>query len=148
MSAIAREQLLAYLRDARYAVVASVTADGVPQAAIVGVVVTDTFEIVFDTLQDARKTRNLRTRPAVALVFDETGSTASRTIQVEGLADEPAGVELDALLERYFAGFPDGVERRASRDVTYFRVRPSWIRCSDYATLPPTIVEFSAADLA
>lgn len=148
MTAISRDQLIAYLRDERYAVQTSVAVNGVPQAAVVGVVVSDNFEIVFDTLTDARKAANMRAHPHVALVFGSTGPTAARTIQVEGLADEPAGAELEQLLETYFTAFPDGIERRRARDLTYFRVRPQWIRCSDYSTMPPTIVEFTAGDLA
>lgn len=135
------------MRDERYAVQASVASNGAPQAAVVGVVVTDAFEIVFDTLADARKTINMRGHPPIALVFGATQSTATRTIQVEGVADEPAGDELERLLDLYFTAFPDGMQRRRTRALTYFRVRPQWIRCSDYSTVPPTIVEFTAADL-
>jgi len=148
VSAISREQLLAYVREERYAVEASITADGVPQAAVVGVVVTDAFEIVFDTVQTSRKARNLRQQARVALVFGSTAAAASRTIQIEGTADEPSGAELDALLECYFAAFPDGRQRRLSGNLTYFRVKPSWIRCSDYGTVPPTIVEFAESELS
>ena len=33
-------------------------------------------------------------------------------------------------------------------DLTYFRVRPSWIRFSDFNSAPPRIVEFSSEHLA
>ncbi len=148
MTTISRDQLLAYLREERYAVQTSVALHGDPQAAVVGVVVSDRFEIVFDTLTDARKAANMRAHPRVALVFGSTSATAARTIQIEGVADEPAGAELEKLLEAYFTAFPDGIERRRARALTYFRVRPQWIRCSDYSTMPPTIVEFTASDLA
>lgn len=148
MPGISREQLLAYMREARYAVQASVAAGDAPQAAVVGVSVSDTFEIVFDTLQTARKTSNLREHPHIALVLGAMSADASRTIQVEGVADEPVGIELETLLERYFTAFPDGRARRSAGNITYFRVRPTWIRCSDYSTQLPTIVEFTATDLA
>ena len=32
--------------------------------------------------------------------------------------------------------------------IVYFRVRPTWIRFSDFSKDPPTIVEFNAENLA
>jgi hypothetical protein len=68
-------------------------------------------------------------------------------VQLEGVADEPAGAELAPLKERYLARFPDGREREAWPGITYFRVRPTWVRYSDFRANPPRIVELTAADL-
>jgi general stress protein 26 len=141
------DKLLAFLRQERYAIQASVSADGAPQAAIVGIVVSERFEIFFDTLDDSRKTINLRNNPMAALVIGPAAADAAWTIQLQGLADEPAGSDLHRLLELYLERFPDGRERRRLPNITYWRVRPSWIRYSDFATDPPTIREFSAVDL-
>lgn len=70
-----------------------------------------------------------------------------RTVQYEGLADEPTGAELRRLQELYVASFPDGRERRAWPGITYIRVRPTWIRYSDFVHDPPEIVEFDLAAL-
>ena len=67
---------------------------------------------------------------------------------MKGLADEPVGLELDRLFEQYLARFPDGQERRPLPGITYWRVRPTWIRYSDFSIDPPQIVEFAPADLA
>lgn len=131
-----------------YAIQASVAADGSPQAAIVGVVVTDQFEVFFDTLGDSRKAINLRANPTTALVMGPAAAGSARTVQMQGQADEPFGAELERLLDLYFARFPDGRERRQWPGITYWRVLPTWIRYSDFATVPPTIVEFATADLA
>ena len=106
------------------------------QAAMVGIVVTDRFEIFFDTLRTSRKAANLRENPAVALVIGSTGADAERTLQYEGIADVPGENELEGLLELYFDRFPDGRDG-ASADVMYIRVRPSWIRYSNFAVDPP-----------
>ena len=52
--------LLTFMRQEPYAVQASVSALGAPQAAIVGVVVSANFEVFFDTLASSRKAVNLR----------------------------------------------------------------------------------------
>ena len=64
VSTITREQLLAFMREELYAVQASVSASRTPQAAIVGVIESDRFEVFFDTLGTSRKEDNLRHNPA------------------------------------------------------------------------------------
>ncbi len=145
---MSRSQLLSFMQQELYAVQASVSANGAPQAALVGVVVSDQFEVFFDTLGTSRKAANLRHFPAIALVIGPTHADSSRTVQCEGIADEPTGSELERLLELYFARFPDGRARRRRPDITYVRVRPTWIRYSDFSTEPAEIVEFRGKDLA
>ena len=140
--AISRQQLLAFMRQEAYAVQASVSASGAPQAALVGVVVTDRFEVFFDTLCTSRKAANLRRHPAVALVMGPTDASSVRTVQCEGVAEEPAGDDLERLLELYFARFPEGRARRSLPDIAYVRVRLKWLRYSDFSVEPPEIVEF------
>ncbi|MGH7626111.1 MAG: hypothetical protein ACREOJ_12440 [Gemmatimonadaceae bacterium] len=48
-----------------------------------------------------------------------------RTVQFEGIADEPVGVELERIQETYFAAWPDGPPRASWPGITYFRVRPT-----------------------
>ena len=145
--AISQEQLLVFMRQEPYAVQASVSVAGAPQAALVGVIVTDRFEIFFDTLGTSRKAANLRHDPAVALVMGPTDAASVRTVQYEGVADAPIGDDLERLLELYFARFPDGRIRRSLPDITYVRVKPTWIRYSDFSVEPPEIVEFPREDL-
>src|SRR5262249_12657741 len=87
--------LLAFMRRYRVAVQASVSATSAAQAAVVGIAVTDRFEIVFDTLSTSRKAQNLRRNPKIALVFGGMVDGEERTAQYEGLADEPTGDELE-----------------------------------------------------
>ena len=139
--------LLAFLRLHRVAVEASVAPEGGAQAAVVGIAVTDRFEIVFDTLGTSRKARNLRANPAVAFVLGGLGPGEERTAQYEGVADEPTGSELERLKQTYYAVYPDGPGRLAWPDLIYVRVRPRWIRYSDYSQPAPHIVEFTGNEL-
>ena len=143
-----RDALLEFMRSEKYAIQTSVAASGAPQAAVVGVAVSDEFEIVFDTLASSRKAINLRANPAVAFVIGGTRDGDERTVQFEGTADEPNGTELERLLALYYARFPDGPQRRSWPGLIYVRVKPTWIRYSDFGAEPPEIVEFNATSLS
>jgi hypothetical protein len=106
---VTRGQILDFVRAQRFAVQASATGDSAPQAAAIGFVATDAFELFFDTLDSARKCVNLRGDPRIALVI----GWDDRTVQYEGVADEPHGAELARLKQLYLARFPDGIEREA-----------------------------------
>jgi general stress protein 26 len=124
-----RAELLSFLRRHRYAVQASTAADGAPQAAVVGVAVSDELELIFDTLGTRRKAQNLRRDPRIAFVV---GWDQEQTVQLEGLADEPQGEQLSQLKRCYLERFPDGYEREQWPDITYVRVRVNWARYSDF----------------
>lgn len=146
-----RVELIGFLRRYKLAVVATLgapgspasdpiqaSAPGAPQAAVVGVAVSDQLEIVFDTLESTRKYANLVADPRIALVI---GWDDAITAQIEGVADVPGGAELDRLRECYFGPYPDGRERLAWPGITHVRVRPTWVRLSDFTREPPSIVE-------
>lgn len=139
--------LLEFMRRYRVAVQASVSADGAAQAAVVGIAVTDRFEIVFDTLSSSRKAQNLRGNPKIALVIGGLSDGEERTVQYEGFADEPAGDELERLKQAYYHVYPDGPSRLSWPGLIYVRVRPAWIRYSDFTANPPLIVEFTPSEL-
>jgi pyridoxine/pyridoxamine 5'-phosphate oxidase len=138
-----REELLAFLRRHRLGVLATVTPEGEPESAVVGVAFTDRLEVVFDTLANTRKVQNLRKNPRIAFVV---GWDEEITVQLEGIADEPIGAELIRLKEEYFAVYPDGRARQSWPGITYIRVRPHWARCSDFNP-QGKIVEFTADEL-
>jgi general stress protein 26 len=138
--------LLAFMRTERYAVQASVSKTHAAQAAVVGIAVSDDFEIVFDTLSDSRKANNLRANPSVAFVIGGT-SGDERTVQYEGIADMPSGDELRRVREIYFRVFPDGRERLTWTGLIHVRVKPTWIRYSNFSSQPPLVIEFDAERL-
>jgi len=141
------QQLLEFMREHRVAVEASVSVGGHAQAAVVGIAVTDRFEVVFDTLESTRKARNLRSNPRLALVIGGMNLGDERTVQFEGIADEPSGVELERIKQAYYKAYPDGPSRLHWPGLIYVRVRPTWIRYSDYNKTPPQILEFTADQL-
>jgi hypothetical protein len=136
------------MRGHRFAIQASVSPTASPQAAVVGVIVTDDFELFFDTLEKTRKMRNLRQNPKIAFVLGGTVEGDERTVQYEGIADEPRGSELERLKTIYFNRFSDGPGRQTWPGLVYVRARPSWIRYSDFNVVPPAIIELDGAQLA
>jgi hypothetical protein len=135
-----REAVLEFMRAHPLAVQASTAANGAPQAAVVGVAVSERMELVFDTLRSSRKCQNLRHVARIALVLGwdlEEGCT----LQLEGLADEPSGGDRARLQAVYLATFADGAARAEDPAITYFRVRPTWLRLSDFRTSPPEVIE-------
>lgn len=140
-------ELLEFMRTQRFAVEASCAADGAAQAALVGVAVTDAFEIVFDTLDTTRKARNLRASPRAAFVLGGWIAGDERTVQFEGIADEPTGAELERVKHVYFAVWTDGPSRASWPGLTYFRVRPTWIRFTNFNCTPPQVIEFTSEQL-
>jgi len=135
--------LLGFLRKHKLGVLSTVSPHGEPQSAVVGIACTDDFELIFDTLDSTRKVANLRKLSKIAFVI---GWDEEITVQYEGIADEPNGAELERLKEAYFLVYPDGRERQQWPGITYFRVRPTWARYSDFND-PVTIVEFSQEQL-
>jgi uncharacterized protein YhbP (UPF0306 family) len=138
-----RAELLHFMRGHSLAIEASVSQSKVPQAAVVGFIVTDDFEVFFDTIDTTRKALNLRQNPNIAFVVGGLTKGDERTVQYEGVADEPAGAELERLKELYFVRFPDGPDRLRWPGLIYIRVRPRWMRFSNFNQAPPEIVEFT-----
>ena len=129
MTAALRDEIYRFIKAQRYGVVSSVGADGAPQSALVGIAVTPDLEIYFDTTGLTRKAPNLRHDPRIAIV---TGWDNEQSVQYEGIADEPKGRELLSLKSVYYAAWPDGPGRESWEEITWFRVKPRWIRFNDF----------------
>lgn len=134
-------KLLEFLRSHRLAVQASISPRAAPQAAVVGFGISDQFEIVFDTLETTRKAQNLRNDPRIALVIGGLSAGDERTVQYEGVADEPTGAELDRLKQIHYSAYPDGPSRASWPGLIYIRAKPQSVRYSEYNQNPPEIVD-------
>jgi len=98
--AVDQQQFISFVRQRGLAVIATRGSDGAPQAALVGITATRRGELVFDTSRSSRKFRNLSSCAQVALVI---GWDNEMTVQCEGIADIPTGVDRDRCLEAYFS---------------------------------------------
>jgi pyridoxine/pyridoxamine 5'-phosphate oxidase len=133
-----RTELHRFMTHQRLGVVSSIGPDGTPQSALVGIATTPDIEVVFDTVKSSRKYGNLVARPRCSLV---AGWSGEQTVQLEGDAEELSGAELERFHAVYFSAWPDGPTRLSWPGITYFVIRPRWIRYSDFAPNPPLIVE-------
>ena len=122
----------------RYGVVSSISKDGTPQSALVGIAVTEELEVIFDTVRSSRKYPNLIERPSCSIVV---GWDGEQTVQLEGIATEPTGSVLKRCQEVYFGVWSDGPARMDWPGIAYFVVQPRWVRYSDYDKNPPLIEE-------
>jgi pyridoxine/pyridoxamine 5'-phosphate oxidase len=139
-----KAEIHSFMTRFRYGVVSSIATDGTPQSALVGIATTPELEIIFDTVKSSRKYPNLVERPSCSFVV---GWDGEQTVQFEGDAFEPAGEELKRYQEAYFVVWPDGPARMSWPGITYFVVRPRWIRYSDFDRTPPFIEEITFPEL-
>ena len=139
MSPLGKAELHDFIARQRYGVVATVQPDGATESALVGIAVSPELEIFFDTLGDTRKAKNLRHDPRVSMVI---GWDNEQSVQLEGIADEPKGAGLAALKRVYYAAWPDGPTRESWPGITWVRIRPHWIRLSDFNRTSDIVREF------
>ncbi len=99
-------------------------------------------------LATTRKAKNLRKNPLIAVVIGGWLPGDERTVQFEGVADEPTGSELERVKAAYYEVYPDGRSRATWPGLTHIRVRPTWVRYSDFNQNPPEVVEYRGDDLA
>ena len=143
MAQMTKTDVLKFMRTHSLAVQSSISPLGGPQSAVIGFVVSDDFHIFFDTMDATRKAKNLRRNPMISFVIGGLIEGDERTVQYDGIADEPKGKELDSLKELYFTRFPDGRERQNWTGLIYIRAKPIWIRYSDFNQEPAEILEFA-----
>ncbi len=139
-TSVTKADLFEFMDRHKLGVLGTVSPEGVPQSSLVGIAVTPGLEIIFDTVKSSRKYGNLIANPACSFAIGWSGET---TVQFQGDAREPGGAELARYQEVYFKKWPDGPSRLSWPGITYFVVRPTWIRYSDFDQNPPLIQEFN-----
>ena len=123
------QEVFRFMDSERVGVLATATNSGQPEAALMGFAVTPELEIIFDTVRSSRKYPNLKANPRVAWVV---GCATEVTVQYEGEAEELEGAALAKYKPIYFQKFQDGPARENWAGMTYFVVRPKWVRYCDY----------------
>jgi len=127
---LSKKDAYEFLKDTALGAISTISRDGRPEGALINIAVTPGLELIFETIQTTRKCVNLRRDPRAAIV----AWRSDETLQYEGLADEPDRYAREPLLETYFAAQPEALGHCGWPGLTYFRVRPRWIRLSRYGT--------------
>jgi general stress protein 26 len=136
---LTNEEIAAYVRRHKYGVISTLHEAGGIESAVIGIAVSHDLEIVFDTLGTSRKYANLARDHRVAAVI---GWENEQTLQIEGVADTPENGELERIKQVYFDTWgDDGRSRSFWPGIAYVRIRPTWLRFSDYKLNPPRIEE-------
>jgi general stress protein 26 len=117
-------------REIGLAVVATTSLDGKPEAALVGIAVSDLGELIFDTHADARKVGNLRHHHRVAAVI----SSGDVSVQIEGRAGLVDGEDRRTYEQMYAAQFPRS--RVADPSFAVVVITPEWVRRYDASVDP------------
>ena len=125
-----KDFLYNFIRQHKFGVLATISLENFPQSAYVGIAVTPDLKIIFDTVTNSRKYKNLLLNPHISFVI---GWDNEQTLQYEGIAKIPDANMLDELLKTYFRVFPDGKDRKENwPNIAYFYVEPKWIRYADF----------------
>jgi hypothetical protein len=66
---LTRSDLFEFIAMRRLAVLASISPEGAPQSALVGIAAISDLEVVFDTVKSTRKYRNLVANPSCSFVI-------------------------------------------------------------------------------
>lgn len=116
-------------------VIATVSADGMPEAATVGFSHDEHMCIVVGTNGNTRKAVNLETNQSIALVV---GFSGTKTLQYEGIAQQLSQKELGKRLEQHFEKIPSARRFSQDKDQRYYLITPTWLRFTDYTQTPMT----------
>ncbi len=111
-----KQDVCQFLTTCKLGVLGSIGPDVRPQSALVGIVLTEQLEIIFDTVRTSRKYGNLIARPSCSFAI---GWTGEQTVQYEGEAHELSGSELDRLLPIYFDRWPECRAHQSWPDIVY-----------------------------
>ncbi len=133
------EDVLKFIKSPNLAVVATVNADNKPEAAVVEFGELEDLTIIIDVLKPSRKYKNLQTNQNAAVVI---GWDDNITVQIDGIAHELKGKELEQAQQAYFAKSPRAKKWANKPDIAYFAIKPYWVRYSDIGQQPWFIKEF------
>ncbi len=135
-----RIALHSFMVGHRYGVVSSISGDGTPQSALVGIAISQDLEIIFDTVEVFPEISQSHSHGQIALLSWD--GLEKQTVQFEGLASEANGPDLKRCQEIYFSSLAGGAsafEMAGTSPILW--CDPDGIRYSDYDQTPAVIEE-------
>lgn len=136
-----REEVSEFLRGQPLCVIATLDAEGQPQAATVAFSVTADGNLIIGTSELSRKARNIRHDPRVAMVV--TDSDQRYTVQLEGTARALSHEEFDAYAEEHYSQLPASRPFRDKPGEVDILITPHHLRFSDCSVYPWILTEFN-----
>jgi general stress protein 26 len=137
-----KEKIKNFLKNNKFAVIATNSSSGYPESAIVGFLGTDEGDIIFRSLSDSRKNQNIKINPKVSLVV-LSDNKEWKTLQIEGLARLLTTEEV-SMVEDEHCEKNKAYEAYKSNPLNeYFIVEPVLFKYSDLSVAPQEVFEFS-----
>ena len=132
-----KDKILEFAQKHNLCVVSTSTSSQ-PESALADFVITNSLEIIFNTSAASQKYRNIKANPKVSVIIGFGDDLM--TLQYQGLAEElEAGDEGKVLSEhKDNVGF---FRRWKIGNMRYFKIRPTWLRLSDFSQYPPVETE-------
>ena|SRR3989338_4018997 len=124
-----KEEVLKFIREHAECVLATIHADGRPEAAVVLFAIDDDFNFYFGTKKEYRKYANLLKNDNAAVVVGVSGKDP-RTVQVEGkitMLESAVDVEKAKEILKTNSAMVPFLEL----PLVYMRLTPSWLRYLD-----------------
>lgn len=137
-----KARILEFVQAETLAVMTTVSADGKPQAALVGFTEGDDLTLIVGTSNLSRKYKNIQHEPHVALVI---GWSEGMTVQFEGVAEELVGEEAEKAMRLHIKKHPFAEKYARAPDERFFRISPLWVRYTDYKSKPEEVFEVTFA---
>lgn len=145
MTTSGRLKVLNFLRQQKLAVIATSNPERpTPESALIAFAEDDQLCLYFQTGRHTRKAANLVVNPHVSLVIGLNLDDLT-TVQYEGIAEQIAGEsELKACKQRFIRKDSPTTEEYFNHPTAiFFKVRPTWIGCSDYSGKCPEVTELN-----
>lgn len=143
MSEHDRGKVLGFLRRQKLAVIATSSPMlPTPESALIAFTEDDDLCLYFQTGRHTRKATNLKTNPHVSLVIGLTLNDLI-TVQYEGVAEQITQEnDLEVCKQRFIRKESPTTEEYFNHPTAiFFKVRPTWIGCSDYSGACPEVIE-------
>lgn len=123
-----KQFVLNFIKQHKLCVIATVSENNAPEAAVLEFGETQDLELVFDTFKNSRKYKNLQKNSKIAVVI---GWGQNITVQYEGEASEVLPTEIERYILAYTKKNPEVEKWSKMKDITYFKIIPKWLRYTD-----------------
>lgn len=120
-----KDDVLAFLAQHTRCVMSTITADGLPEAAMVGFSEAEDLSLLIGTSNKSRKYQNLQHSKNVAIVI---GFGTDATVQYEGIVRELDADELAGRLDLHLKKLPGAKDYVKESDQVWLLVTPTWLR--------------------
>ena len=137
-----KDKVLKFLQGQGLCVLATAGKDGKPEAATVSYVVKDDFSLLINTDTTTRKYKNIEENDHVAVVV-AAGEGANPNVQIDGTIEKLDDAAAAKAKEYTLKLHPEWKDYYESPTGVWYKIKPSWMRYSDFSGQPPDTEELT-----